>query len=322
MSEKTLEAPTLKPADLLVRLKAAAMNPVDVKVREGMAGTHERVVGYDGAGVVEALGAEADGRFKVGDEIMFSGDVTRNGTNAELCAVDSRICAKKPKTLTFAQAASFPLVTITAWELMFENLSIPTTAPAKPFNLLVINGAGGVGCITIQLAKKLLGDKCNVIATASRDETVAMCKSMGADHVISHRNLAEEVEKLGVKGQIHYTLCYVDLELHYDTIVDISRPGAKIGSITFGDPSKIDVSKLFFPKRLTLSFEMMFARPMLNVDPEMQGALLDRVSEMIDAGDVKHFVTKEFSGLSVATINEAQALQASGKAIGKIAIAF
>jgi len=323
LSESTLPEPELREHDVLVDLKAAAVNPVDGKAREsGFAGDHARVLGYDGCGVVAKVGSAVT-CLKVGDEVMFAGDVYRNGTFAEKIAVDSRICGRKPKSLDWTSSASIPLVNITAWELLFENLRLPTDGSGKDLVFMMLNGAGGVGSAAIQLAKHVLGCT-TVVATASRPETEEWCKKLGATHVISHRkDLGEELTRVGLNPEgIDVCFCGVDLDTAFDQIVKVMRPGGAIGSITVHDPTKVDVSKLFAPKRLTLSFEFMFMRPALQIAPEKQGALLNKVADMVDAGTIKDITCTRFEGLSLKTCQDSQTLQDSGKAIGKIAIDF
>ena len=133
----------------------------------------------------------------MGDEVYYAGDLTRPGTNSELHAVDERIVGKKPKSLGFAEAAGFPLTSITAWEILFDSFALEK-GDGKGESLLIIGGAGGVGSILIQLSKKLTG--LTVIATASRPETIAWVKKMGADHVINHReSLVDQIKALGLE---------------------------------------------------------------------------------------------------------------------------
>lgn len=324
LSEKTMPEPELREYDLLVEVKAAAVNPVDGKNRShNMAGGDEKILGYDGAGVVKQVGAKVDAqRFAIGAEVYFAGDLTRNGSNAEFIAIDSRIVGLKPKSLSFAEAAAVPLVALTVWEPLFESLRLATDgSDGKGKSILIVNGAGGVGSAAIQIAK-LVGGFENVVATASRPETEEWVKSLGATHVINHRkDLAEELKRVGVNS-VDVSFCCVDLELHYDKLVEVTNMGGSIISITFGDPTKIDVSKLFFPKRLTLSFEIMFGRIILGVEPERQGAVLDNVAKLIDEGKFKSIANKTFNGLSVENVKAAQELQDSGKAIGKIVIDY
>ena len=319
LSEETIDVPKLEDDDILVELKAAAMNPVDVKNREGM-GPDKRVLGYDGSGVVKQLGPSVKG-FSVGDEVMFAGDITRNGTNAEMIAVDARICAKKPASLSHVSASALPLVGLTAWELLFENLRLPVDGSGKDLVFMMLNGAGGVGSMALQLARQVLG--CGtVIGTASREETKAWCEKMGATHVINHHNdLGEELKKIGV-DKVDVCFCGVDMDKQFDRIVKVMRSGGHIGGITIGDSSMIDVNKLFIPARLTLSFEFMFARSMLKEKPEKQGEILTRIAQLVDEGKLKDIANTELQGLSLETIKEAHTLQASGKAVGKIVIKY
>lgn len=321
LSEQTVDEPQLRDFDVLVEVKAAAVNPVDGKNREAdMAGVGDRILGYDGAGIVRKLGSKVTS-LKEGDEVMFAGDITRDGSNAEFVAIDSRICGKKPKSLDFADAAALPLVYNTAWELLFENLRLPTDGSGKDLVFMMLNGAGGVGSAAIQLARHVLGCE-TVIATASRPETEQWCKDLGATHIINHHNdFEEELKRVGV-DKVDVCFCGVDLDNQFDRIVSIMRPGGYIGSITVGDSSKIDVNKLFFPMRLTLSLEIMFMRPMFQQECEKQGALLSKVADLVDAGTLKKISHKRLTGLSVESIKEAQELQDSGKAIGKTVIDF
>ncbi|CAK9112009.1 60S ribosomal export protein NMD3, partial [Durusdinium trenchii] len=312
--------PELREHDLLVELRAGAVNPVDGKARDGMAGEHERILGWDAAGVVKKIGSAVT-EFKEGDEVMFAGDITRNGTYAELCAVDSRIVGKKPASLDFAAASALPLVSLTAWEMMFENLRLPTDGSGKDLVFFMLNGAGGVGSVAIQLARHVLGAS-TVIASASRPETEEWCKKMGATHVINHhKDLEEELKRIGV-DKVDVAFCGIDLDKAFDRLVGIMRPGGHIGAITIADPTKIDVSKLFFPARLTLSFEVMFTRPMLGVAPEKQGKILNNVAALVDEGKMKSVENTKFTGLNLKTVCEAMDLQDSGKAIGKITIDY
>ena len=203
--------PEIGPRDLLVEVRGIAVNPVDVKVRENMGqeqGT--KIIGYDAAGVVQQVGSEVS-KFNVGDEVYYAGDLTRPGTNSELHAVDERIVGKKPKSLGFAEAAGFPLTSITAWEILFDSFALEK-GDGKGESLLIIGGAGGVGSILIQLSKKLTG--LTVIATASRPETIAWVKKMGADHVINHReSLVDQIKALGLEPR--YVASLTGTEQHF-----------------------------------------------------------------------------------------------------------
>src|SRR5215204_3588731 len=167
-----VEVPTPTPTgrDLLVRVHAVSVNPVDVKSRapRPTIESNPLILGWDAAGVVEAIGPEVT-LFKPGDEVFYAGSRDRAGCDSELHLVDERIVGPKPRTLTFEEAAALPLTTITAWEALFDRLGIAKEPSANQGRtLLIIGGAGGVGSIAIQIAKQVAG--LHVIATASRPD--------------------------------------------------------------------------------------------------------------------------------------------------------
>ncbi|MDF1800633.1 MAG: zinc-binding alcohol dehydrogenase family protein [Planctomycetota bacterium] len=309
--ELELEAPTPGPADLLVEVRGVSMNPVDVKVRENRApeGDH-RVLGWDAAGVVTAVGSEVT-RFAVGDEVFYAGDITRPGSNAELQLVDERIVGRKPKSLGFAEAAGHPLTAITAWEMLFDSFRLEEGG-GEGEALLVVGGAGGVGSILIQLAKQLT--KLTVIATASRADTRAWVKEMGADHVVNHRNpLDEELAALDIAPRFVAALTHTDK--HIGAITELIQPRGTVALID--DPRGLDIGPLKL-KALTLAWEFMFTRSMFQTaDMDAQRALLCRVADMLDDGRLVSTVREHFGPMSVANLRRAMELQESGTAIGK-----
>ena len=305
------ETPELGPRDLLVEVRGISVNPVDVKVRANMGPDKgNKVIGYDAAGVVREVGSDVS-KFKVGEEVYYAGDFTRPGTNSELHAVDDRIVGKKPKSLGFAEAAGFPLTSITAWEILFDSLGVKE-GEGKGESLLVIGGAGGVGSILIQLAKKLTG--LAVIATASRPETTDWVKKMGADHVINHReSLVDQVKAIGIEPR--YVASLNGTEGHFPAIIELIKPRGHIALID--DPQSLDINSIK-PKALTFSWEFMFTRSMFQTDDiEKQHELLNRVSELIDDGTLISTVTNNLGKVSVETLKEAHAQQESGRVIGK-----
>ncbi|MEM6750395.1 MAG: zinc-binding alcohol dehydrogenase family protein [Planctomycetota bacterium] len=305
------DTPDVGPRDLLVEVKGVSVNPVDVKVRGGRPAAFDvHVLGYDAAGVVREVGPEV-AWFEVGDEVYYAGDLTRPGSNAELQAVDERLVGKKPTSLGFAEAAGLPLTSITAWELLFDSLGLEEGGGAGE-SLLVIGGAGGVGSILIQLAKKLTA--LTVIATASRPETVAWVKKMGADHVVNHREpLVEQVKSLGLTPG--YVAMLTASDQHHAAVVELIRPRGRVAIID--DPAEFDL-RLGKPKSLTYAWEFMFARSMFGTpDMAVQHELLNRVSQMIDDGVLVSTVKQNLGKLSVETLIEAHRLQETGAAIGK-----
>lgn len=297
--------------DLLVAVKGVSLNPVDVKLRQGRDPDNgPAILGFDAAGIVIETGPDVTG-YKVGDEVFYAGDLTRPGSNAEFQAVDERIVGRKPASLDFTEAAGMPLTAITAWEILFDSFRLAEGGGAGQ-SLLVIGGAGGVGSILIQLAKQLTG--LTVIATASRPETRAWAREMGADHVVDHRgDLAAQVADLGLAP--HYVAALTATDQHFPAIVDLIAPRGAIAVID--DPQGLDIGPAK-PKALTISWEFMFTRPMfVTADIETQRDLLNRVSEMLDDGRLRSTVTERAGALSVEALLAAHARQESGRVIGK-----
>lgn len=310
------------PRDILIRVVATGVNPVDVKKRQGFPlGPREApyyIVGWDGAGVVEAVGSEVT-LFKAEDEVYFSGDVSRDGCNAEFVVVDERIVGRKPKNLSFREAAAEPLTVLTAWEGMVEGMHIPVPKdendnPNGEKTILVVGGAGGVGSITIQIAKKVLKFG-KVVATASREETSAYVRKMGADEVIDHtKDFKAEFERIGLPGA-HYVMNTVELDNNFDAIESIILPlGAICAIIHAGKP--INVGALFL-KRVSLVWELMFTRPMFGVEPEKQGQILNHFAGLYESGVIEHRANKVFEW---SQLPEAQRHQDTGRSIGKIVL--
>lgn len=309
------DMPKLGPHDLLVAVKGISVNPVDVKLRAvRVPATEIGVLGFDAAGTVMEIGAAVTG-YAIGDDVFYAGDVTRAGTNAEFHAVDERIVGKKPATLDFPESAGLALTSITAWELLFDSFRLEENGGAGQ-SLLVIGGAGGVGSILIQLAKTLT--KLTVIATASRPETQDWVRKMGADHVIDHRgDLSEQIQGLGLRPS--YVAALTATEQHWPAIVDLIAPRGHVALID--DPKGLNIS-VAKPKALTISWEFMFTRSMFNTaDIAVQRDLLNRVSDMIDAGTLQSTVTERAGAMTVEALSAAHKRQESGSVIGKQVLA-
>lgn len=208
------EKPTPAGHDLLVKIDAVSVNPVDYKIRQGSAKNKvletPKIIGWDAVGTVEAIG-EAVTLFKIGDKVYYAGDITRQGSNAEYQIVDERIVGKKPITLSNEAAAVMPLTGLTAWEILFDRMRI-SPEKDKGKSILIIGGAGGVGSIAIQIAKKIIGLK--VIATASRPESVEWCRHQGADVVVNHKDLIENVRKAGFQ-QVDFIVDFVNVNQYW-----------------------------------------------------------------------------------------------------------
>ncbi len=312
-----LPKPSPNGHDLLVAVKAVAVNPVDVKVRAPREEVEEapRVLGWDASGVVEAVGENVT-LFKPGDEVFYAGDITRPGSYAEYQLVDERIVGHKPKTLTYAEAAALPLTTITAYESFFDRLGIDRNGGDAGQSVLIIGAGGGVGSIGIQLAKAA---GLTVIATASRPETSRWVTELGADHVINHReSMAPQVRRLGFKHVDHIAI-FNDMR-HWETAVELIRPQGGIVSIDDTDlPMPMGGMKT---KAASLHWEFMFARPM-HQTPDMieQHKLLTHVASEIDAGRIRSTVSEVLEPINAENMRRAHALVETGRAKGKIVLA-
>lgn len=318
-SLQDIELPTPVPGarDLLVRVKAVSVNPVDTKVRKNAApeAGQAKVLGWDAVGTVEAVGALVK-NFKVGDRVYYSGSIIRPGTNAELHAVDERIAALAPKSLDDPQAAALPLTTITAYELLFDRLRVPKGG-GEGQTLLVTGGAGGVGSILIQLARQLT--KLRVIATASRAETRAWCLELGAHAVIDHsRPLAAELKAAGI-GEVDMVASLTQTDQHYAQIIESLKPQGQLAVI---DDMKVLDAMPLKTKCISLHWEMMFARSRFETpDIAEQGALLAEVAALVDAGRIRTTANASFGTINAANLRRAHALIESGKAQGKVVLA-
>ncbi|USX19094.1 zinc-binding alcohol dehydrogenase family protein [Oxalobacteraceae bacterium OTU3REALA1] len=312
-----LPAPQAQGRDLLVEVKAISVNPVDVKIRANVAPAEgeDKVIGWDAAGVVKAVGPDVT-LFKPGDEVWYAGDLTRPGTNSELHLVDERIVGHKPKNIDFAQAAALPLTAITAWELLFDRLGVSRDKGLQGQSLLVTGAAGGVGSILVQLARQLTG--LTIIGTASRPDTAAWVKELGAHHVIDHsKPLNEEVARLGLPP-VTYVASLTHTDDHWSAIVEVLAPQGKVAVID--DPAAIDVRQLK-RKSASLHWEFMFARSMFNTaDIQKQHDLLNDVAKLVDTGVVKTTLAERFGKIDAANLKRAHALLASNRAKGKIVL--
>tara|TARA_B100001079_G_C16363931_1_gene494208 strand:+ start:198 stop:1211 length:1014 start_codon:yes stop_codon:yes gene_type:complete len=314
------EIPKPEGRDLLIKVQANSVNPVDYKIRQNAAKDQildsPKIIGWDAVGIVKAVGEEVS-LFNVGDAVFYAGDLTRSGSNAEYQLVDERIVGRKPSNLCIAEAAAIPLTGLTAYETIFDRFKYnPATDKGK--TLLILAGAGGVGSIAIQLAKKLTD--LTVIATASRKETMDWCKQMGADIVVNHYELKDELAAKGIE-QVDFIFECVDLKSYWETAAELIKPQGHIVSITgSSDPLNFNLLK---NKSVTFSWELMFTRSMYETpDMQRQHDILNHLAELLEEGTLQSTLTTTFNGFTVANLKEAHKLQESGKSIGKNVILF
>jgi len=309
-----LPAPVPGARDVLVRVKAVSVNPVDTKVRKGSQPPEGqvKVLGWDAVGTVEAVGAQVS-RFKVGDRVYYAGSITRPGANSELHAVDERIVALAPQSLSDEQAAALPLTTITAWELLFDRLGVPQGGGAGQ-TLLIVGGAGGVGSMLIQLARQLT--QLRVVATASRPETVQWCRDLGAHDVIDHRQpLAQALRAQTGLAQVELVASLTQTDQHFPHIVELLAPQGRLALID--DPQAIDI-RMLKQKSISLHWESMFTRSLFQTaDMPVQGQLLATVAQLVDAGRIRSTQRQHLGRITAENLRQAHVLQESGTSIGK-----
>ncbi len=322
LTDIELPQPGATGGDLLVEIRAIAVNPVDYKIRQNVAPANGdyKVIGWDAVGEVVATGETAT-QFKPGDMVYYAGDLNRQGSNAEYQLVDERLVGTKPKSLSDAEAAALPLTSITAWELLFEHLALQQQSPESKETsgevILVIGAAGGVGSILIQIAKAITG--ATIIATASRESSQAWVKKVGADHVVDHtKPLQPQIEALGI-GQVTHVASLNGTGSYFETYTELLAPFGRIAMID--DPAKpLDVMKMK-PKSLSLHIEFMFARSMFKAtDMDEQSRLLNRVSDLVDQGYIQTTVGKNLGTINADNLKAAHEALESGRSIGKIVL--
>jgi NADPH2:quinone reductase len=309
LEDVELPVPTPGPRDLLVRVEAVSVNPVDMKVRKGNdPGGQPKVLGYDAAGVVTAVGSSVT-LFEVGDEVYYAGSILRPGTNAQFHVVDERIVGHKPRTLGFAEAAALPLTTITAWETLFDRFHLGADSTGT---LLVLAAAGGVGSMALQLARALTG--LTIVGTASRPESRQWALDLGAHHVVDHHDLVAGV-RATVPDGVNYVLSPNTAGM-IEAFAEVLRPGGEITAID--EPEGLELVPLK-AKSISFHWELMFTRSMYETDDVIaQHDLLERVAELVDAGTVRTTLTTELGPINAATLRHAHELIESGRTIGKI----
>lgn len=313
-----LPEPVAHGRDLLVEVRAIAVNPVDTKVRRNQPPPDGelRVPGWDAAGVVRSVGDQV-ARFRVGDRVWYAGSIDRPGSNAELQAVDERIVGHMPRNLCFAQAAALPLTAITAWELLFDRLQVRRDA-CTAATLLVTGAAGGVGSILLQLARGLTG--LTLVGTASRPETRAWALQMGAHHVVDHAagtSLPLQVRELGL-DPVSYVASLTHTETHFECLAEILAPQGRIALID--DPGSLDI-RLLKRKSASLHWEFIFTRPIFGTaDLIRQGEILGEVADLVDAGVLQSTMSEHLGTICAANLLRAHALLERGEARGKVVL--
>jgi zinc-binding alcohol dehydrogenase family protein len=305
-----IETPVASGRDLLVAVKAISVNPVDTKRRapKDLVEKTPKILGWDAVGIVEAAGPDCT-LFKPGDAVYYAGSIVRPGSNSEFQLVDERIVGRKPASLPFAEAAALPLTTLTAWELMFERMGISKSGAHAGKSVLILGGAGGVGSIAIQLAKKLA--KLRVIASASRPESVAWVKSMGADATVDHSR--------PIDIEADYLLCFSSPDAYWSQFPKLVRPQGKIGMIV-RTAKPVDLA-ILHEKSIAVCLEGMFTRSTFQTpDMEAQHALLDEAAGLVEASVLKTTMTRKLGKINAANLKRAHQLLEEGHVVGKLVL--
>jgi len=303
--------------DILVEVAAISVNPVDTKVRKNASpeGNSWKILGWDAVGRVVETGPDVQ-NFQIGHDVFYAGSLIRDGANSEFHLVDERLVGHRPKTLSDVEAAALPLTAITAWEMLFNRLDIRKPVPGAANSIVIIGGAGGVGSIAIQLVRALTD--VTVIATASRPETQAWVKSLGAHHVIDHsKPIAAQIAALGI-GAPAFVFSTTETHRHLNEIAELIAPQGRFGLID--DPDSLDVVG-FKRKAVSIHWELMFTRSLFNT-PDMgeQAKLLDEVARLVDAGKIRTTATETLSPINAANLKKAHAMIESGKTRGKVVL--
>jgi len=314
----TLPDPVATGRDLLVEVKAISVNPVDTKVRKSAApaaGQEYKVLGWDASGIVKAVGPDVT-LFQPGDRVWYAGSIARQGTNSELHLVDERIVGHAPASLDFAQAAALPLTAITAWEMLFDRLGVVPGKQPGGKTLLIIGAAGGVGSMLTQLAARLTN--LTVIASASRPETQAWVRQLGAHHVIDHRQpLAGELKRIGFPS-VDFVVGLTQTEAHLAQIIEAIAPQGKFALID--DPAVLDITP-FKRKSVSVHWELMFTRSLFATEDMIgQHQLLNEVAALVDAGLLRSTLAEHFGSINAHNLQRAHALLESGRTRGKVVL--
>ncbi|MFQ3543169.1 zinc-binding alcohol dehydrogenase family protein [Halobacillus rhizosphaerae] len=313
----TVPKPKVSGRDILVKIKAVSVNPVDTKVRaNGDEEQEPKILGYDASGIVESVGADVS-LFQEGDEVYYAGSISRPGSNSEYQLVDERIAAKKPENLSFNEAAALPLTTLTAWEALFERLNISADASVNQGKtILIIGASGGVGSMAVQLAD-LAG--LTIVGTASREETISWAKDRGCDYTLNHhQDFQSQLESIG-KSQVDYILCLNSTEEHWGHMVEAIKPQGKICSIVETE-GKLDLTALQ-QKSATFVWEFMFTRPLFQTeDMQEQHRILTKTAELIAEDKLTTTLTETLTGLHAENLREAHRKVETGKMIGKVVV--
>lgn len=312
-----LETPVPVGRDILIRIDAISINPVDSKERHDIKGrlNEPLILGWDACGEVISLGEDVQ-NFKLGDMVISAGDITRPGSYAEYQLLDERIVGHKPDGLSCEEASTLPLTTLVAWESLFDRLEIGRDDSNSPA-LLIIGAAGGLGSMAIQFARQF--SNCTIVATASRPQTQEWCAELGAHHVIDHSaDLGEQLKAIGFETVPYILNCSNNIP-YWEIMSDLVSPEGAI-CLVASTKAKLDLD-IYMAKSVRINYELMFTRSLFGTDKmSLQGDLLNKLSEMIAAGTIRHVMTENFGPMTTSSLAKAHSHIEQGRMIGKMAL--
>ncbi|WP_125712866.1 alcohol dehydrogenase catalytic domain-containing protein [Companilactobacillus kedongensis] len=300
--------------DLLVKIQAVSINPADVRKVEHLNPSRPKIVGYDGLGTILEKGERVTD-FEVGDVVYYAGSNLRNGSFQEEQLIDSRLVSRTPKNLTPEQAVGFPLVSLTAYEMLFEKFGfVPEENVNKGKRILIINGAGGVGSIAGQLAK---WSGLSVYATSS-PKNFDWLESHGVDHSIDYHVDSDNFLRILDDSSFDATVCFYDISSYLPEMIRLTKPFGHIGTIV-GVDGPLDITPMQ-RKSLSFDWELMFTKAAEDYQVSTQSKILSKVTDLIDSGILKRIDTKTITGINADGLNQALDLLQTGHNVGKITL--
>lgn len=315
--EQELEVPKPEKRELLVEVKAVAINPTDFATRMMKKSSDESftILGRDVAGVVVSTGDDAS-LFKEGDEVFYPGTPKNEGAQADYHIVDERMVSLKPKNLSFEEAAALPLTALTSYEVIHDRLQLFNIAEnPSEVTVLIVGAAGGVGSIACQLA---LNYSFNVVGTASRKESSDHVKSLGVDIVIDHtKPYKEQLNELGV-SHIDAVFLAARSDDNIKEAAKVVKPQGRICTLL---PITNPLPNAFFGKSLTLSYELMYTRSVYETDDWIkQHQYLTELKNQVEQGFISSTLSTVFDEMNTNTLTEAYRQLQTEHTIGKIVL--
>lgn len=311
--DQSLPMPTPNDHDVLVKIQAISINPIDIKRIHRITALDPRILGYDAVGEVVQLGPKSQ-QYQVGDQIFYAGTTSRNGSYADYQLVDERITARTPQHIALSQAAAMPLTWLTAYEILIDKLGYQPTHQQNSGTILVINGAGGAGSVLVQLAKWL---GLTVIATSS-PANFDWLHSHGTTWELDyHDDLVHQVRQY--VPMVDAVINLFDTAKYFEAATEVIRPFGHIVNVAL-TPSPLEITKLQ-AKSASFDWELMFTKANLGYDLESQGQALRLLATLLDEGVIRSTATKVLrEPIDANHIQQAHQLLNAHQMVGKMVI--